>query len=114
MIKIVIFSWVFALAILLWLLWRKINQKEEIIIKLPPFVDIDDSGNYVGNNPEFIEKDEPYIGGYLHFYIKDGEIKRKFIPKELKDSFMGKFGHDLLNADENEVNEFLISNQNKL
>ena len=25
------------------------SKKEEIIIKLPPFDDIDDSGNYIGN-----------------------------------------------------------------
>ena len=47
------------------------------------------------------------IGGYSHFYIKDGEIKRKFIPVELKDAFIDKFGHDLINADENEVDEFI-------
>jgi hypothetical protein len=47
------------------------------------------------------------IGGYLHFYIKDGELKRKIIPAELKDAFIDKFGHDLLNADENEVDEFI-------
>ena len=47
------------------------------------------------------------IGGYLHFYIKDGEIKRKFIPVELKEAFIDKFGHDLLNADENKVDEFI-------
>ena len=47
------------------------------------------------------------IGGYLHFYIKDGELKRKIIPAELKDAFIDKFGHDLINADENEVDEFI-------
>jgi hypothetical protein len=47
------------------------------------------------------------IGGYLHFYIKDGELKRKIIPAELKDAFIDKFGHDLLNADENKVDEFI-------
>ncbi len=78
-----------------------------IEIKLPPFDDIDDNGNYIGYDPEFIKKDEPQIGGYLHFYIKDGHTKSKFIPKELKDSFIEKFGHDLLNADENEVDEFI-------
>ena len=53
------------------------------------------------------------IGGYLHFYIKDGETKRKFIPVELKDSFMDKFGHDLLNTDENEVDEFIKNSKQK-
>ena len=56
MIKIAIFSWVLALVILLWLLWRKRNQKEEIIIKLPPFDDIDDNGNYIGNNPDILKE----------------------------------------------------------
>jgi hypothetical protein len=49
------------------------------------------------------------IGGYLHFYVKEGELKRKIIPAELKDAFIDKFGHDLLNADENEVDEFIKS-----
>ena len=76
-------------------------------INLPPFDDIDDNGNYVGNDPRFMKADEPQIGGYLHFSVKDGDIKRKFIPAELKNSFMKRFGHDLLNADENEVDEFI-------
>ena len=76
-------------------------------IKLPPFDDIDDNGNYIGNDPQFINNNETQIGGYLHFYIKDGETKRKFIPVELKDAFIDKFGHDLLNTDENEVDEFI-------
>jgi hypothetical protein len=81
-------------------------------INLPPFDDIDDNGNYVGNDPQFMKDDEPQIGGYLHFYVKDGDIKRKFIPAELKNSFMERFGHDLLNADENEVNEFIAKYNN--
>lgn len=59
-----------------------------------------------------VTTNEPQIGGYLHFYVKDGEIKRKFIPAELKNSFMERFGHDLLNADENEVNEFIAKYNN--
>jgi hypothetical protein len=47
------------------------------------------------------------IGGYSHFYIKDGELKRKIIPAELKDAFIDKFGDDLLNADEKKVDEFI-------
>ncbi len=47
------------------------------------------------------------IGGYTYFYFKDKHLKSKFIPVELKDSFMGRFGNDLLNTDENEVDEFI-------
>jgi hypothetical protein len=74
---------------------------------LPPFDNLDDDGNYVGNDPRFMKDDESQTVGYLHFYIKDGDLKRKFIPVELKDSFIEQFGHDLLNADENEVDEFI-------
>ncbi len=84
-----------------------------IEIKLPPFDDIDDNGNYIGNDPQYMKDDKPQIGGYLHFYIKDGETKRKFIPVELKNSFMEKFGHDLLNADENEVEAFIKKHKTK-
>lgn len=84
-----------------------------IEIKLPPFDDIDDNGNYIGNDPQFMKNDVPQIGGYLHFYIKDGVTKRKFIPVELKDAFMERFGHDLLNADENEVDEFIKNSKQK-
>ena len=51
------------------------------------------------------------IIGYSHLYIKDGESKMKLIPKRLKDSFLDKFGNDLLNTDENEINEFLNNNK---
>ena len=53
------------------------------------------------------------VAGYMHFYIKDGQTKTKIIPVELKDSFMEKFGNDLLNADEDEVNEFIINSKQK-
>jgi oligoribonuclease (3'-5' exoribonuclease) len=82
-------------------------------IILPPFEDIDDDGNYIGNDPQFMKNDEPQIAGYLHFYIKDDILKRKLIPIELKDAFMEKFGHDLLNADENEVDEFVKNSKQK-
>jgi hypothetical protein len=52
--------------------------------------------------------EEAPIAAYIHYYIKDGELRRKFIPVDLKDSFLEKFGHDLLNADENEVEKFLL------
>ena len=53
------------------------------------------------------------VAGYMHFYIKDGQTKTKIIPGELKDSFMEKFGNDLLNAEEDEVNEFIINSKQK-
>ena len=53
------------------------------------------------------------VAGYMHFYIKDGQTKTKIIPVELKDAFMEKFGNDLLNADEDEVNEFIINSKQK-
>ena len=56
---------------------------------------------------ENLKKDEVHIAGYLHFYMKNGELKKKIIPAELKEAFMEKFGNDLLNADEDEVNNFL-------
>ena len=59
---------------------------------------------------EKLEMENVPIGGYIHHYIKDKELKSKFIPVELKDAFMEKFGHDLLNADENEVDEFIQKN----
>jgi hypothetical protein len=58
-----------------------------------------------------MKSDEPIIGGYMHFYVKDGEFKRKIIPIELKDTFMKKFGHDLMNADEKAVDEFIKLNK---
>jgi hypothetical protein len=56
---------------------------------------------------ESLKKDEVYIAGYLHFYVKNGELKKKIIPVELQEAFMEKFGNDLLNADEDEVDKFL-------
>jgi len=53
------------------------------------------------------------IGGYIHYYFKDGELKRKIIPVELRDSFMDTFGHDLLNADEKEVDIFIKNSKQK-
>jgi len=47
------------------------------------------------------------VGGYIHFYIKDGKTKTKIIPVELKDAFIEKFGDDPLNADESEIEEFI-------
>ena len=60
-----------------------------------------------------LNEEKALIGGYIHFYIKDGVTKTKFIPVELKDEFLNKFGSDLLNADEGEVNEFIKRRQNK-
>ena len=56
---------------------------------------------------ENLKKDEAHIAGYFHFYMKNGELKKKIIPVELQEAFMEKFGNDLLNADEDEVNNFL-------
>ncbi len=56
---------------------------------------------------ENLKKDEVPIAGYLHFYIKNKEVKTKFIPVELKDAFIERFGNDLLNTDEDKVDEFL-------
>ena len=53
------------------------------------------------------------IGGYIHYYIKDKEVKSKFIPVELKDSFLEKFGNDLLNIDEDEMNKFINNSKQK-
>ena len=53
------------------------------------------------------------VAGYMHFYIKDGQTKTKIIPVELKDDFMEKFGNDLLNADEDEVDEFIKNSKQK-
>ena len=47
------------------------------------------------------------IGGYIHHYIKNKEVKSKFIPVELKDAFIERFGNDLLNTDEDEMDEFI-------
>jgi hypothetical protein len=56
---------------------------------------------------------ESKIGGFMHFYIKDGKTKNKFIPVELKDDFLEKFGHDLLNTDEYLVDEFIKKSKQK-
>ena len=53
------------------------------------------------------------VAGYIHFYIKYGQTKTKIIPVELKDVFMEKFANDLLNADEDEVNKFIINSKQK-
>lgn len=53
------------------------------------------------------------IGGFIHYYIKDGVTKSKFIPLDLKDSFLEKFGYDLLNTDEDEVDEFIKKSKQK-
>lgn len=47
------------------------------------------------------------IGGYITYYIKNNELLPKLIPVELKDAFFERFGDDLLNVNENEVDEFI-------
>lgn len=47
------------------------------------------------------------IGGYTLFYIKDGVTKSKFLSIQLKDSLFEKFGEDLSNVDEKEMDEFI-------
>jgi len=61
-----------------------------------------------------LETENVPIGGYIHHYIKDKEVKSKFIPAELKDSFLERFGDDLLNTDENEMDEFINNSKQKL
>jgi hypothetical protein len=51
------------------------------------------------------------VAGYMHFYIKNGQTKTKIIPVELKNAFIERFGNDLLNADEDEVVEFIKNGQ---
>jgi hypothetical protein len=53
------------------------------------------------------------VAGYMHLYIKDGQTKTKIIPIELKNVFMERFGNDLLNADEDEVAEFIKNPKQK-
>jgi hypothetical protein len=49
----------------------------------------------------------------MHFYIKNGQTKTKIIPVELKNAFIERFGNDLLNADEDEVAEFIKNSKQK-
>jgi len=53
------------------------------------------------------------VAGYMHFYIKDGQPKTKIIPVELKDAFLERFGNDLLNANEDDVVEFIKNSKQK-
>lgn len=63
---------------------------------------------HIINEPNNInELNMDNIGGYLHFYIVDGNLKRKIIPPNLKDAFLERFGSNLLNTTESELNEFM-------
>ena len=62
---------------------------------------------------EKLEMENVPIGGYIHYYIKEKELKTKFIPAELKDSFLERFGDDLLNTDENDIDEFIKNSKQK-
>lgn len=50
---------------------------------------------------------------YIVFYIKDGVTKSKFLPKELKDSFLKKFGESKLDIAEEELDRFIKENKNE-
>lgn len=54
-----------------------------------------------------INKENIITVGYKHYYLKNGELKSKFVPVEAKDAFLEKFGDDLPNANEEEVEKFL-------
>ena len=58
------------------------------------------------------------IGGYIHSFLvptPEGEreyvAKTRFIPKDLKDKFLEKFGDNLLYTKEKEVDNFLKENK---
>jgi len=61
----------------------------------------------------FVFETNDLPSGYLVFYIKDGVTKNRFLPKELKDSFMEKFGKDHLNINEEELDMFINDFKNK-
>jgi len=47
------------------------------------------------------------IAGYIHYYLCEGQLKSQIIPKEIKEDFLKKFGHDLIHSNENEINNFI-------
>jgi hypothetical protein len=58
---------------------------------------------------------EDLLVGYTIYYVVDGKLKSKLIPKELKEAFVSKFGEDLINGNEEkwkEIEDFLNQAKN--
>jgi hypothetical protein len=58
---------------------------------------------------------EDLLVGYTIYYVVDGKLKSKLIPKELKEAFVSKFGEDLINGNEEkwkEIEDFLNQSKN--
>lgn len=58
---------------------------------------------------------EDLLVGYTIYCVVDGELKSKFIPKELKETFVSKFGEDLIKVNEEgwrEIEDFLNQSKN--